>query len=77
LHEACGVKREAAPSAPCYHFNNFISMKLIIFLLLPISLLAQNFTKEEITRWQQQAKQVTIIRDKWGIPHIYGKTDAD
>ncbi|WP_205508211.1 penicillin acylase family protein [Longitalea arenae] len=53
-------------------------MKLILLLLFPISLLAQQqFTQEEITRWQQQAKQVTIIRDKWGIPHIYGKTDAD
>ncbi|WP_243751611.1 penicillin acylase family protein [Niastella caeni] len=52
-------------------------MKLILLLLFPCSLLAQNFTPEEITRWQQQAKQVTIIRDKWGIPHIYGKTDAD
>lgn len=52
-------------------------MKLILSLLLPLQLLAQDFTPEEITRWQQQAKQVTIIRDKWGIPHIYGKTDAD
>ncbi len=52
-------------------------MKLILFLLLPLQLLAQNFSREEITRWQQQAKRVTIIRDKWGIPHIYGKTDAD
>ncbi|WP_207511346.1 penicillin acylase family protein [Longitalea luteola] len=52
-------------------------MKLIFFLLFPISLLAQPFSGEEIARWQQQAKQVTIIRDKWGIPHIYGKTDAD
>jgi acyl-homoserine-lactone acylase len=52
-------------------------MKLILFLLLPLQLLAQNFSPEEITRWQRQAKQVTIIRDKWGIPHIYGKTDAD
>lgn len=52
-------------------------MKLIILLLFPVSLLAQTFTQEEISRWQQQAKQVTIIRDKWGIPHIYGKTDAD
>ncbi len=50
---------------------------IIIFLLLPIQLLAQSFTKNEISRWQQQAKQVTIIRDNWGIPHIYGKTDAD
>jgi len=24
-----------------------------------------------------QAKRVTIHRDQWGIPHIYGKTDAD
>ena len=38
---------------------------------------AQLFTKAEISGWQQQAKQVTIIRDNWGIPHIYGKTDAD
>jgi len=32
---------------------------------------------EELARWQQQARQVTIIRDNWGIPHIYGKSDAD
>jgi acyl-homoserine lactone acylase PvdQ len=31
----------------------------------------------ELPRWQQQAKNVTIIRDNYGIPHIYGKTDAD
>ncbi len=28
-------------------------------------------------RWQQEAQNVTIIRDDWGIAHIYGKTDAD
>ena len=27
--------------------------------------------------WKQQAQNVTIIRDDWGIPHVYGKTDAD
>lgn len=32
---------------------------------------------EEIARWQQQASDVTISRDKWGIAHIHGKTDAD
>jgi len=52
-------------------------MKLLLLLILPINLLAQNFSKEEISRWEKQAKQVTIIRDTWGIPHIYGKTDAD
>lgn len=52
-------------------------MKLILFFLLPLQLLAQTFSREEISRWEKQAKQVTIIRDKWGIPHIYGQTDAD
>jgi len=35
------------------------------------------FTADEIVRWKQTAQQVTIMRDKWGIPHIFGKTDAD
>ena len=51
--------------------------KLLIILLFPLQLLAQNFTLKEINTWQQQAKQVTINRDNWGIPHINGKTDAD
>lgn len=53
-------------------------MKKIVFLLfLPLHLFSQNFSKQEITRWENEAKRVTIIRDNWGIPHIYGKTDAD
>ncbi len=32
---------------------------------------------QDVARWQQEAQRVTIIRDDWGIPHIYGKTDAD
>ncbi len=31
----------------------------------------------EIARWEASAANVTIKRDRWGIPHIYGKTDAD
>src|SRR3989454_8114372 len=31
----------------------------------------------EVARWERQARNVTIIRDNWGIPHVYGKTDAD
>src|SRR5271155_5775357 len=31
----------------------------------------------ESARWEQQARNVTIIRDDWGIAHVYGKTDAD
>jgi acyl-homoserine-lactone acylase len=51
--------------------------KLVLLLLLPAQLFAQNFSSAEINRWQQQANRVTIIRDNWGIPHIYGKSDAD
>jgi acyl-homoserine lactone acylase PvdQ len=31
----------------------------------------------ERTRWAVEAKNVTIVRDDWGIAHIRGKTDAD
>ena len=33
--------------------------------------------RTELAEWQQQAQNVTIIRDDWGIAHVYGKTDAD
>lgn len=53
-------------------------MKVILLLLFfPVYLFAQLPSKTDIKRWQQQAQQLTIIRDNWGIPHIYGKTDAD
>jgi acyl-homoserine-lactone acylase len=31
----------------------------------------------DVARWNKTAGRVTIMRDKWGIPHIFGKTDAD
>jgi len=51
--------------------------KILLVLFLPLYLFGQNFSKEEISRWQKEAQRVTIIRDTWGIPHIYGKSDAD
>jgi acyl-homoserine lactone acylase PvdQ len=27
--------------------------------------------------WEKRARDVTIIRDDWGIAHVYGNTDAD
>src|SRR5437868_12021844 len=51
--------------------------KTFFFLFIPITLFSQSFSKEEISRWEKQAQSVSIIRDNWGIPHIYGKTDAD
>jgi len=60
--------------------NNSPFMKklfIIIIGFLPLQLLAQSFSKQEISKWQEQAQQVSIIRDNWGIPHVYGKSDAD
>lgn len=34
-------------------------------------------TAAEAARWQQRARDVTIVRDSWGIAHVTGKTDAD
>src|SRR6187551_1762063 len=31
----------------------------------------------DLSAWARQAQNVTIVRDDWGIPHVYGKTDAD
>ncbi len=49
----------------------------ILFSFFPFQLLAQNFSAKEISRRKNQAHNVKIIRDNYGIPHIYGKTDAD
>ena len=35
------------------------------------------FSRAELARMQATAQRVTILRDKWGIPHVFGKTDAD
>lgn len=50
---------------------------VLAVLFFPLFGAAQNFSETEIAKWQQQAKNITIIRDNWGIPHIYGKSDAD
>ena len=57
-------------------------MKFFFLLFIPFQLFAQtpNSVKPlgiEIAKWQGQAKNVQIIRDHYGIPHIYGKTDSD
>jgi acyl-homoserine-lactone acylase len=31
----------------------------------------------EQARWAASAARVTILRDTWGIPHVFGKRDAD
>lgn len=48
----------------------------IFFVLLFLSC-SGNGELSEQERWEAHASQTTIIRDDFGIPHIYGKTDAD
>ena len=38
---------------------------------------AQAPSAADLARWKKTAERVTIMRDKWGIPHVFGKTDAD
>jgi acyl-homoserine lactone acylase PvdQ len=66
-------------SAHMKFLSTFLTLILatICFGLSTTTSQAQSFTKSEISRWQMEAKAVTIIRDNWGIPHIYGKTDAN
>lgn len=52
-------------------------MRLLFLFLLPIVSFSQQPSQQEINRYKQEAQRVTIIRDNWGVPHIYGKTDAD
>jgi len=57
-----------------------ISMKrlaLIFATALVSSASAQQPSAAQIAKWEQQAKGITIVRDDWGIPHVFGKTDAD
>ena len=51
--------------------------KGILTLLLVCVACAPQETNIEVAAWEAQAQNVTIIRDDWGVPHIYGETDAD
>jgi len=50
---------------------------LFILVFIPAISFSQQVSQKEIERYKAQAQRVTIIRDNWGTPHIYGKTDAD
>ena len=49
----------------------------IFFAAASACFAAQRTKNQEIARWEQEARNVTIVRDDWGIAHVYGKTDAD
>ncbi|MCM0041287.1 MAG: acylase [Algoriphagus sp.] len=54
--------------------TRFFSFFFLVFCILIAPLVAQ---QQEINRWEAQANKVEIIRDDFGVPHIYGSRDAD
>ena len=56
-------------------------MKKIIlsstFFIFSLTVFSQAFTSAEKINWAKQAKGIEIIKDNWGVPHIYTNTDAD
>src|SRR6266404_3665337 len=59
--------------------KNKLGLKKVVVILAvaSASFALQAAPDPEVARWEQQARSVTIIRDDWGIAHVYGKTDAD
>jgi acyl-homoserine lactone acylase PvdQ len=53
------------------------SGKIFIPILLIIFYPSLSAIGQEVARYGAEAQRVTIVRDSWGVPHIYGKTDAD
>ena len=54
-------------------------MKKIVLVIAFVFAAAASAAAQDrdLAAWTRQAQNVTIIRDTWGIPHVYGKTDAD
>src|SRR3970040_144917 len=54
-----------------------MNMRLVLVAAICSGCVADLSARTELAEWQQQAQNVTIIRDDWGIAHVFGKTDAD
>jgi acyl-homoserine lactone acylase PvdQ len=52
-------------------------MRIVAIALLVVFTSCKQNTPSEWEKWEAQAQNVEIIRDDFGVPHIYGKTDAD
>jgi acyl-homoserine lactone acylase PvdQ len=50
---------------------------VLLFIGISFQAVGQKTDAREVKRLEKLAQEVTIIRDNWGVPHIYGKTDAD
>jgi acyl-homoserine lactone acylase PvdQ len=55
----------------------YLAMFAALLLIAACSRESQPESNPEFERLAARAMNVTIIRDDFGVPHIYGKTDAD
>lgn len=51
--------------------------RLLLFALPVLIWSCEPKELSEVERWEDTASRVEIIRDDFGVPHIYGKSDAD
>ncbi|USD26296.1 acylase [Flagellimonas marinaquae] len=52
-------------------------MRITILVVLMLFFSCAEPPRTEVQEWESQAENITIIRDDFGVPHVYGKTDAD
>src|SRR5882672_9552263 len=69
----------SAARAPPVVTQHGVPMKKLVLILAVacVSCAPQAVADKDVTGWERQAQSITIIRDDWGIAHVYGKTDAD
>src|ERR1700744_5178683 len=68
-----GQSGDSGADGGLWHIQIYVywgMIRLITIVLCVVTL--QGFGQApDLARWENEAKNVTIIRDKWGIPHIY------
>jgi acyl-homoserine lactone acylase PvdQ len=52
-----------------------MKLALLVFAL-PVFAFQQH-SGSDISKWEKEARGISIVRDDWGIAHVHGKTDAD
>ncbi len=67
-------EREAARCPVSEDRRMLLAAILLLAGILPGPMLSAQ--QESSSRWDQVARSVTIYRDAWGVPHIFGPTDS-
>lgn len=57
-------------------FSCFLLFTLFLFLA-PLAQVCASGNEDEAQQLSQRAQGITIIRDDFGVPHVYARTDAD